>query len=112
MMEMVNHYVDAFVARVMEYGYTALHFLLCALVIVLGMILVIRFARNWVQRGVIAAVCASLVAAAPWICRELLMPFCGKLLTSVLTVSVYLIIGAAPILLLAGWIWKTFTRHL
>lgn len=112
MVEMINSFVDNIVAKTMGYGYTALHFILCTAVVVLGLILIVRFARTWVQRGIIAGVCASLLAASPCICRYLLVPFFGKLLQAILTVSIYIIIAIGPILFLAKWIWTSFTKHL
>lgn len=112
MEEMINSFVDNMVTKMMEYGYSALHFILCAAVVVLGLILIVKFARTWVQRGIIAAVCTALLIAAPYICRYLLVPLFGKLLQAVLTVSIYVIVAIGPILLLARWIWTGFTKHL
>lgn len=112
MMEMINYYINGFVAKMMAYGYTAVHFLLCSLIVVAGLILVIRFAKTWLQRGVIVAVCAVLLAVAPYLCRKVLLPFFGTLLSSVLTVSTYIIIAIGPLLLLVLFVWKSFTKHL
>ena len=112
MVKMINTLVSNLAAKIMEYGYSALHFILCALVIVLGLILIVKFARTWVQRGIIAVICVALLIAAPYICQYLLVPFFGKLLQTMLTVSIYIIVAVGPILLLAKWIWVSFTKHL
>lgn len=112
MSEMINTFVNNLVSKIMEYGYSALHFIVCGAVVVLGLILIVRFARTWVQRGIITAVCVALLIAAPYICKYLLVPFFGKLLQTLLTVSVYCIVAIGPILLLAKWIWTSFTKHL
>ena len=112
MVDMINAFVNNVVAKVMEYGYTALHFILCSIVVVLGLILIVKFARTWVQRGIIAAVCVGLLIAAPYICQYLLVPFFGKLLQTILTVSIYIIVAVGPILLLAKWIWNGFTKNI
>lgn len=111
MSEMINTFVNSLVSKIMEYGYSALHFIVSGAVVVLGLILIVRFARTWVQRGIIAAVCVGLLIAAPYICQYLLVPFCARLLQTLVTVSIYLIVAVGPILLLAKWIWNAFTKN-
>ena len=108
----VNTAAADFTNRLIEAGYISLHFIMCCTVVVCGLILIVRFARNWPQRLIIAGLGAALLIGSSWICRSLLMPFFGMVLQACITVSMYCIIAVLPILLLARWIWTSFTKHL
>lgn len=112
MIEMINAWVNNFVDKVMGYGYSAVHFLLCTAVVVCGLILIVKFAVTWWQRSAVAGVCAALLIAAPYICRYALLPFFGALLKAATTVSAYIVALVAVPLLLIRWIWGWFTKNL